>query len=92
MQQLIASEPLASYDRIAENTNGYLAACSYSSFLLRHCKPMLPAPLTYQAFRQMLNRLTETWGAEPWLSLAKFVYLYENGYVPELSGNASDDK
>jgi hypothetical protein len=53
---------------------------------------MLPAPLTYQAFRQMLNRLTETRGAEPWLSLAKFVYLYENGYVPELSGNASDDK
>ncbi len=92
MQQLLYSELTASYDNISANINGYLGACGYGAFLLRHCKPMLPAPLTYQAFRQMLSKLSETQTAEPWLSLAKFVYLYENGYVPEFPDRDPNEK
>lgn len=83
LQHLTASEFAASHDGVAAHTGCYLTACSYAGFLLHHCKSMLEIPLTYAALIQMLVRMEKTASAEPWHSLAKLAYLFENGYVPE---------
>ncbi len=75
-------EPVAYHDRIAENPQNYLSACSLSSFLLRNTKQMLPVPQTYNAFSAYLTRMETEKNTSPWQSLVLFTYLYENGFVP----------
>ncbi len=82
---IISWEPVAFHDKIAELPEHYLALCNLTAFFLRHTKPMLPVPYSFQAFRTLLCRLEQEKKSEPWISLAKFVLLHESGFVPESS-------
>ncbi|MBO5959579.1 MAG: recombination protein O N-terminal domain-containing protein [Lentisphaeria bacterium] len=83
LANLISAEPVAAHDGIASNPDHYIAACNFAAFLLRNTKPMLPVPLSFRAFQLLLNRLEKSRTAEPWLSLARYAFLYENGLVPQ---------
>lgn len=78
-----SSDPIAFHDMIAGNLDNYLAACEHASFLLKNSQPMLEMPLTYRSMSIMLSYLGKEPKPEPWRSLAKLVFLYEGGFVPE---------
>lgn len=82
LASIIECEPVAQHDAIAEKTEHYMAACSCAAFYLKNTKPMLPVPESYQAFRTMLLRMEKEKEIEPWASLARYVLLNENGFVP----------
>ena len=75
--------PLQDFDAIAGNLEHYLAVCDYAAFLLRHTRPMLELPLTFQALLCALSRLCSGKGTLFDLAAAKLVFLYECGFVPE---------
>jgi recombinational DNA repair protein (RecF pathway) len=79
-----AVEPLADHDSIALNPDAYLAACDCAAFLLRHSRPMLPAPAAYEALRVALLRFQE--GRVDFKNAAalfKLAFIHEAGFVPE---------
>lgn len=83
LANLVSADLCGIHDSISEQVEHYIAACSCASFLLKHTRPMLAVPDSYQAFVVLLQRLATEKNAEPWCSLAKFVFLYENGFVPK---------
>ena len=83
LANLISAEPVAAHDGIAARPDHYISACNFAAFLLRNTKPMLPVPMTFRAFQLLLARLEKYSSAEPWLSLAMYAFLYENGLVPQ---------
>lgn len=80
---LISAEPAAVHDGIAFRPEHYISACNFAAFLLRNTRPMLPVPISYRAFLLLLDRLEKYSDSEPWLSLAMYAFLYENGLVPQ---------
>jgi len=77
-------EPLAEFDAIAKNPEGYLAACEHAAFVLRHSRQMLPCPESYEALKAMLSRLaSNSCDAKKAVALAKLAFLEESGLVPE---------
>lgn len=83
LANLISAEFVASHDGIAARPDHYISACNFAAFLLRNTKPMLPVPMTFCAFQLLLSRLEKSSTSEPWLSLAMYAFLYENGFVPQ---------
>ena len=85
---LKSHEPKISFDAIANQPENYIAVCEYSSFLLRHTRPMLELPMTYQALYTLLSRLTSPPDQNSFaLAAAKLVFLYESGFVPDETEN-----
>lgn len=83
LANLVSADLCSIHDAVAEHPEHYIAACSCAAFLLKNTRPMLPVPDSYQAFIVLLCRLAAEKNSEPWCSLAKFVFLYENGFVPK---------
>lgn len=83
LASVFSLDPAAEHDRVSLHPENYLALCSFAKFLLRHTRPMLPVPLSCTALRTLLTRLENAPEPEPWLSLARFVFLRENGFVPQ---------
>ena len=90
LSSMLSCDPAGRHDGIAEKPDHYVSACAYASFLLRNTKPMLAVPDTYRAFSVLLSRLEREPESEPWISLAKFVFLYENGFVPQNGDGGSE--
>ena len=89
LSSMVSCDPAGRHDGIAEKPDHYLSACTFAAFLLRNTKPMLAVPDTYRAFSVLLSRLERETESEPWISLAKFAFLHENGFVPQ-SGDGGD--
>lgn len=90
LSTMISCDPICRHDAIAAKPEHYLAACSCAAYFLRHTKPMLAIPDSYRALSHLLTRLEGSSETEPWISLAKFVFLYENGFVP-LDGGSTQE-
>ncbi len=82
LARIISFEPRTAHDALCTRTENYLAACAFASFLLKNTRPMLPCPATYRALEVLLTRLEHEKEPEPWLTLAYFTFLHENGFVP----------
>lgn len=83
LANLISADLCGIHDVLSEQPEHYITACSCAAFLLKNTRPMLAIPDSYRAFVVLLQRLAAKKETEPWCSLAKFVFLYENGFVPK---------
>ncbi len=84
-------ELLTSFDAVAEDTRAYLMAGRIASFLLKNLPHGIPQPYTYDSLRSVLCRLSGQdgegeWSLEQCAVVLKTAYLYENGLLPEGSG------
>ena len=80
-------ELYAIHDAVAKNIAAYLEGCRFSSFLLKYSREEQELQMTFRAFSNLLSRLEkeESRGREEFLTdLAFFVYLNENGLLPEI--------
>jgi len=83
MPHLMTHDLIGVNDGVANHVPCYMASCEFAQFMLRNAKPMLEMPLSYQALVVFMKRMSRMSSAEPWLSLAKYAYLHENGFLPE---------
>lgn len=75
------------HDNVAKGISSYLEACRFADFLLRNTREEQELSATFSAFSALLSRLEEkeARGKEEFLTdLAFFVYLEENGLLPEM--------
>ena len=80
-------ELYAIHDAVAKNISAYLECCRFSSFLLKYSREEQELQMTFRAFSNLLSRLEkeENRGKEGFFTdLAFFVYLNENGLLPEI--------
>ena len=89
-------EVIAAFDAVAEHTRGFMMAGRISSFLLKNLAPGVPQPYTYDAFRSILGRLAAgegqgNWTLEQCAVVLKTTFLYENGLLPEGTGERQRD-
>jgi len=90
LSTMVSYDPVAAHDGIAENPDHYVSACAFAAFLLRNTRPMLAMPDTCRAFSTMLTRLEREKDSDPWIPLAKFAFLYENGFLPQNEPGVAD--
>lgn len=81
---LRSHEPKNNFDAIANHPELYIKLCEYIQFLLKHTRPMLELPLTYEALATLLRRLSGNSGSEFQLAAAELVFLRESGLVPDV--------
>jgi hypothetical protein len=95
------AELVKSFDQVALIPDNFQFAANVGSFLLKNSAPQLPSPLTYDAYRNILENLClvaqkqpAPWSIKQCSVIIKSTYLYENGLLPEdfSSDNSRDQK
>jgi len=90
LHSISKAELIASCDAVASYPENYFASCRLGSFLLKNSHPMLPCPKSYAATRNALLHYAQGDSILPWDSLARLVFLWENGLLPDQQENIEE--
>lgn len=87
---LISIELIETYDHIALSVPCFCAVAYLASSLLKFVQPMTSVQNEWKAFSLALKRMNSTKEPQPFLTLAKLVFLKEQGIFPNFSSQMDD--
>jgi len=90
LHSIYSASLITAFDDIPLSMDNYNHACDISQFLLYNSHPYVPVPKTFIASLSAFDSLSRIKNdPTPWVMLVKLVFLYENGFLPEMPDDDS---
>lgn len=89
LQSVYSAELVSQFDNIALNSDNFIAACKLCSFIVYNSRPMMESKELYCALKNCFQGLSGEHQDVPWCSLVKLIYIYENGFLPDIGPHSN---